>query len=159
MIYYGRDAIHETWLVFFLLLTLLGNRRFVARSSARPICGAYVLGGTGMILTKETYIIHFGAIIVGRRAPPIVFQVYLRRAISHRATAMGSRGPPSCRSRIGRPHRFFLQRRFARLAGFPHDTRGATRVGGSACWKRLRFGSREESTAKDTINRGATGSN
>ena len=61
--FFQRDAIHETWLVFFLVLALWG------------ICGLWQLGGkthlwaiglgvTGAILTKETYLIHFGCFLV-----------------------------------------------------------------------------------------------
>ena len=56
--FFQRDAIHETWLVFFLVLAFWG------------ICGLWQLGGkrhlwalalgvTGAILTKETYLVHF----------------------------------------------------------------------------------------------------
>jgi uncharacterized protein (TIGR03663 family) len=60
MVFYGRDAIHETWLVFFLMLTTWGvvglwseGRRFHLWAAA--------LGVTGTILTKETYILHLAA--------------------------------------------------------------------------------------------------
>jgi uncharacterized protein (TIGR03663 family) len=57
MVFYGRYAIHETWLLFFLLLIAwglpglwhFGERRYLWASA---------LGITGLILTKETYIIH-----------------------------------------------------------------------------------------------------
>ncbi len=62
-LFFQRDAIHETWLVFFLLLAFWG------------ICGLWQLGGkrhlwalamgvTGAILTKETYLIHFACFLV-----------------------------------------------------------------------------------------------
>ena len=63
MTYFHRDAIHETWLVFFLVLAFWG------------ICGLWQLGGkrhlwalglgvTGAMLTKETYVLHFGCFAV-----------------------------------------------------------------------------------------------
>ncbi len=57
-VFYGRYSIHEVWLVFFSMLFvygLLGMRRFGTPRSLWA-CG---MGITGMILTKETYIIHF----------------------------------------------------------------------------------------------------
>ncbi len=63
-VFYGRDAIHETWFVFFLLLTVwglgglchFGTRRFLWAAGA---------GITGLVLTKETYIIHAIALASG----------------------------------------------------------------------------------------------
>ena len=62
-VFFQRDAIHETWLVFFLVLAFWG------------ICGLWQLGRkthlwalglgvTGAILTKETYLIHFACFAV-----------------------------------------------------------------------------------------------
>ncbi len=56
-VYYGRDAIHESWLLFFLLLTLYGIYG-LWRDNGRRDLWALALGLTGMVLTKETYIIH-----------------------------------------------------------------------------------------------------
>ena len=56
-VYYGRDAIHESWLLFFLLLTLYGIYG-LWRDNRRQDLWALGLGLTGMVLTKETYIIH-----------------------------------------------------------------------------------------------------
>jgi uncharacterized protein (TIGR03663 family) len=56
-VFYGRYSIHEVWLVFFSMLFvfgLLGLRRF-GTPKYLWACG---MGITGMILTKETYIIH-----------------------------------------------------------------------------------------------------
>ena len=61
--FFQRDAIHETWLVFFLVLAFWG------------LCGLWQLGGrehlwglalgvTGAILTKETYLVHFACFLV-----------------------------------------------------------------------------------------------
>ena len=63
MVFYGRYAIHETWMLFFLLLIAwglpglwhFGERRYLWASA---------LGITGLILTKETYIIHLVAFLL-----------------------------------------------------------------------------------------------
>jgi uncharacterized protein (TIGR03663 family) len=63
-VFYGRYAIHESWFVFFLMLTAwglsglchFGTRRYLWAASA---------GVTGLVLTKETYIIHFIAFASG----------------------------------------------------------------------------------------------
>jgi uncharacterized protein (TIGR03663 family) len=59
-IFYERYAIHETWLVFFLLITLWGLLSWYSAATPRAIW-ATIMGVTGMILTKETYIIHLVA--------------------------------------------------------------------------------------------------
>jgi len=59
-VFYGRYSIHESWLLFFCILLLWavfglwreGHRRYLAMA-----VGAI----TGMILTKETYILHVGS--------------------------------------------------------------------------------------------------
>ena len=62
-IFYGRYSIHEVWLLLFSLifiLGLLGLWRFGT--------GGYLwcvgMGTAGMILTKETYIIHIGCAVI-----------------------------------------------------------------------------------------------
>lgn len=56
-VYFGRDAIHEAWLAFFLLLTLLGGLG-LWRDGRVGDLWAVGLGLAGMVLTKETYVIH-----------------------------------------------------------------------------------------------------
>lgn len=59
-VYFGRDAIHESWLAFFLLLTLLGVLG-LWRDGRPADLWALGVGLAGMVLTKETYVIHVAA--------------------------------------------------------------------------------------------------
>lgn len=63
MVFYGRYAIHETWLLFFLLLTMWGIAG-LWREGRRKHLWALAMGLTGMILTKETYVIHVIAMLL-----------------------------------------------------------------------------------------------
>src|SRR5436309_1392733 len=63
MIFYGRYAIHETWLVFFLMLTAWGLPS-LWRFGERPYLWIVALGVTGLILIKETYVVHLIAFIL-----------------------------------------------------------------------------------------------
>jgi len=63
MVFYGRYAIHETWLLFFLLITAWGILG-LWRDGERRDLWAVALGGTGMILTKETWVIHVVAFLL-----------------------------------------------------------------------------------------------
>ncbi len=62
-VFYGRYSIHESWMVLFSILLLWavlglwekGERRFLA---------TLVLALTGMILTKETYIVQIGCLVL-----------------------------------------------------------------------------------------------
>jgi uncharacterized protein (TIGR03663 family) len=56
-VFYARYGIHESWLVLFLVLTLFGLAG-LKRFGTRPYLWAVGMGVTGMILTKETYVIH-----------------------------------------------------------------------------------------------------
>ena len=61
--FYGRYAIHEPEMVFFLILLVwgaLGIKRF----GTSGYLWAATLGFTGMILTKETYVIHITAFLL-----------------------------------------------------------------------------------------------
>ena len=60
-VFYQRYAIHETWLVLFLMMLVWGIFEMVARGTRRGLL-AVVVGATGCVLTKETYLIHFVAI-------------------------------------------------------------------------------------------------
>lgn len=73
-VFYSRYAIHETEFVFFLLLAMWGlacHRPLAGARGAtedRPAAGgtshwwAAAVGLTGMVLTKETYVVHFAAL-------------------------------------------------------------------------------------------------
>jgi uncharacterized protein (TIGR03663 family) len=60
-LYYQRDAIHETWLVFFLVLMFWGLFG-LWQDGGRRYLWATGLALSGMVLTKETYVIHLGAL-------------------------------------------------------------------------------------------------
>ncbi len=62
-VFYGRYSIHEVWLVFFsmlFVLGLLGLWRF--GTTGYLWCAG--MGLTGMILTKETYLMHVGCAVI-----------------------------------------------------------------------------------------------
>ncbi len=58
-VFYGRYSIHEVWLVFFSMLFILGLLGLWKFGTPSYLWCAG-MGLTGMILTKETYIIHVG---------------------------------------------------------------------------------------------------
>ncbi len=60
MEFYGRYAIHEAELTFFLILAVWGMAG-IWRFGGMQYLWCAMLGATGMVLTKETYIIHFVA--------------------------------------------------------------------------------------------------
>src|SRR6201995_703853 len=59
-IFYDRYSIHESWMVLFLIVTFWGILGILTSREPRYFWG-FILGITGMILTKETYIIHLAA--------------------------------------------------------------------------------------------------
>ena len=62
-VFYGRYSIHEVWLLFFSMLFVLGLLGLWKIGTAKYLWCAG-LGLTGMILTKETYIIHTGCALL-----------------------------------------------------------------------------------------------
>jgi uncharacterized protein (TIGR03663 family) len=62
-VFYGRYAIHETWQVFFCILLLLGIMG-IWTSGKRQDLWLIASGITGMILTKETWILHLGCFLL-----------------------------------------------------------------------------------------------
>ena len=59
-IFYDRYSIHESWMVLFLLVTCWGILG-LSRTRKPKYFWGFFMGLTGMILTKETYIIHLAA--------------------------------------------------------------------------------------------------
>jgi uncharacterized protein (TIGR03663 family) len=76
-VFYGRYSIHEVWLLFFSMLFIFGLIG-LWKSGTRGYLWCVGIGVTGMILTKETYIIHIGC---GLIAAGVLW-------ISHRLTPM-----------------------------------------------------------------------
>src|SRR6266446_5770753 len=76
-VFYGRYAIHEVWLLLFSLLFILGLLGLWQRGTVRYLWFAG-MGLAGMVLTKETYIIHIGCAVI---AAVVTW-------ISHRITRM-----------------------------------------------------------------------
>ncbi len=62
-VFFSRYSIHESWLVLFNLLFLLGFLGLWKRGEARDL-GLLIAGVTGMVLTKETYLIQIGCAIL-----------------------------------------------------------------------------------------------
>ena len=62
-VFYGRYSIHEVWLVLFSMLFILGALG-LWKYGTRPYLWCAGMGLTGMILTKETYIIHLGCAVI-----------------------------------------------------------------------------------------------
>jgi uncharacterized protein (TIGR03663 family) len=62
-IFYGRYAIHEVWLLLFSMIFILGLLG-LWKSGTRGYLWCVGMGATGMILTKETYIIHIGCAVI-----------------------------------------------------------------------------------------------
>lgn len=62
-VFYGRYSIHESWLVFFLLLATWGIFELWKNGTR---AGLFAVAGAlaGMVLTKETFIIHVGAFLL-----------------------------------------------------------------------------------------------
>ena len=62
-VFYGRYSIHEVWLQLFSMLFILGGLGLWRMGSARYLW-CLILATCGMILTKETYIIHLGCAVI-----------------------------------------------------------------------------------------------
>jgi uncharacterized protein (TIGR03663 family) len=62
-VFYGRYSIHEVWLVLFSMLFILGLLGLWKFGTSNYLWCA-VMGLAGMILTKETYIVHVGCAVV-----------------------------------------------------------------------------------------------
>jgi len=62
-VFYGRYSIHEVWLLLFSMLFILGLLG-LWRFGTRGYLWCVGVGTAGMILTKETYIIHIGCALI-----------------------------------------------------------------------------------------------
>ena len=69
-VFYGRYSIHEVWILFFTILFLFGMIGLWKAGSAKYLWCAG-MGLTGMILSKETYILHVGCAIIAAVVLPI----------------------------------------------------------------------------------------
>src|SRR5438477_342592 len=63
LVFYGRYSIHEVWIVLFTMLFIFGLLGLWKFGTPNYLWCAGV-GVTGMILSKETYIIHVGCAVV-----------------------------------------------------------------------------------------------
>ncbi len=61
-VFYGRYSIHEVWLVLFSMLFILGLLG-LWKFGTRGYLWCVGMGIAGMILTKETYVIHIGCVV------------------------------------------------------------------------------------------------
>jgi uncharacterized protein (TIGR03663 family) len=77
-IFYGRYSIHEVWLLFFSMMFVFGLLG-LWREGTLSYLWFTGMGITGMILTKETYIIHLGCVLLA--APLAVLSLYLPEQI------------------------------------------------------------------------------
>ena len=68
-VFYGRYSIHEVWLLLFSMMFLLGLIGLWQHGTAKYLWYTGV-GIAGMILTKETYVIHLGTALI---AMPILW--------------------------------------------------------------------------------------
>src|SRR5438874_1893749 len=62
-VFYGRYAIHESWLVFFLILAVWGAAGLWKFGESNYLW-ALTFGLTGAVLTKETYVVHVGCFLL-----------------------------------------------------------------------------------------------
>jgi uncharacterized protein (TIGR03663 family) len=62
-VFYGRYSIHEVWLLVFSMLFILGLLGLWQKGTVNYLWCAG-MGVTGMILTKETYVIHLGCAVL-----------------------------------------------------------------------------------------------
>ncbi len=85
-VFYGRYAIHETWLLFFAMLAAWGCLGLWRFGTARWLWAAG-LGAAGMVLTKETYVIHFVALALA--VPALLLLEKITRTRGHPRARMG----------------------------------------------------------------------
>ncbi len=95
VLYYQRDAIHETWLVFFLVLGFWGLSG-CGRRARNATSGPWAWRWPGMILTKETYLIHLGCLAL---AVPCLLLAESLQPSAGRSCAWCRKGPTRRRPR------------------------------------------------------------
>lgn len=83
-VFYGRYAIHESWLVLFLQILIWGLAGLCHFGTKRYLWAA-AFGLTGAILIKETYIIHAVALALGYGTLRLI-EAYSPSGVFHRAT-------------------------------------------------------------------------
>ena len=64
MVFYSRYAIHETWLPLFTVLAVYGGFGIMRREGRPGDLWTFGVGIAGMILTKETYLVHWIAALL-----------------------------------------------------------------------------------------------
>ncbi len=104
-IYYQRDAIHETWLVFFLVLLFWGVFG-LWQDGRRRYLWAVGMAVSGMVLTKETYVIHLGCLWVAAIGVLLLERVWPSRTPLLRA-ADGTATPLAASKRLPAPQPLF----------------------------------------------------
>jgi uncharacterized protein (TIGR03663 family) len=86
MVFFGRYAIHESWLVLFEMLAVWGLAGLWREGGRRDLWAAG-LGFTGMILTKETWLIHTVALALAVPTVRLLEKFFasapLPRAVQH----------------------------------------------------------------------------
>ena len=70
-VFYGRYSIHESWLVLFSLIFCSGWLGLWEKGERRFLF-MLLAGATGMILTKETYVVHIGSFLLAGIALSVV---------------------------------------------------------------------------------------
>lgn len=81
LVYYARDAIHETWLALFTATALWGAARLVG-GAGRGAAVALGLSLGGMVASKETCVLTFGAWSVGAVAAWVADREATRAAVA-----------------------------------------------------------------------------
>jgi uncharacterized protein (TIGR03663 family) len=97
MIFHSRYSIHESWMGLFLVVTLLGVVGLWMKGDRRALW-CLAAGLTGMVLTKETYVIHVAAFALAfpclalweRVVPSQPGQPWARQSWSRRDLAMAA---------------------------------------------------------------------
>ena len=87
-VFYGRYSIHEVWLLLFSMLFILGLLGLWRFGSASYLW-CVGMGMRGMILTKETYIIHMGCAVIAAGVPGFRIKITPLPEVKRGPPAMG----------------------------------------------------------------------